>query len=57
METLTVIDKSKGPRQAKIVHVGRNIPKVLRNAGYMEVSAMHLGRGIWAFRLERDVST
>ncbi len=44
---------NKAKRQA-MIHVGRNVPKALRDAGYTEDSAMHIGRGIWSFRLSRS---
>lgn len=30
------------------IHIGKKAPK-----GYREISAVHLGRGIWMIRLER----
>lgn len=35
------------------LHIGRQVPKALRDAGWQEASAMHLGKGCWVIRLER----
>lgn len=36
-----------------ILHIGKQVPKALRDAGWEEASAMHLGKGCWVIRLER----
>lgn len=36
------------------IHIGRSVPQKLRAQGWQEVGGLsiHLGRGIWLFRLE-----
>ena len=42
--------KGKGGKVV-LLHIGKKAPK-----GWREVSAMHLGKGIYAIRCEKEVS-
>lgn len=36
-----------------IIHIGKEVPKKFKKLGYKEVSASHIGHGVWIFRLEK----
>lgn len=36
-----------------LIFIGKKIPRSLIREGWREVSAMHIGNGIWFFRLEK----
>lgn len=36
-----------------IIHIGKEVPKELSDAGYVETSSMHMGKGVWLLRLEK----
>lgn len=43
----------KGQKKLHMIHVGKRVPKVLTEAGWEEVSGIHLGKGCWILRLEK----
>lgn len=36
-----------------IIHIGKQVPKRLIDLGYREVSAQHIGKGVWLIRCEK----
>jgi hypothetical protein len=39
----------------KMVHVGKQVPLKLLNDGWIEWQAIHHGKGLWSFCLEKEL--
>lgn len=35
------------------IHIGKQVPKKLKDAGWKEKSAIHIGKGVWIITLEK----